>query len=222
MAKKDYTVKIQSTCPVSLTFSDGDVGRYDRKLRELSDHYDHLSRVVKRISGHGHEVEYRFKILRSLKRVIIHYGQTPKLIDDRIFHMLMVSLKKLRHEQARAIPLFRDTGEKFNESYLIELAIYFEQSSVYVDHDYRNTRIDFVDTYKKATAIVATNYIGMHAPIIFEEEFHRQSLDSGTVQSAESKETYYRTNSNNLLHIANQLLTRHVDLKQQMAGKIPA
>jgi hypothetical protein len=222
MAKKDYTVKIQSTCPVSLSFSDGDVGRYDKKLKELSDQYDLLSRLPKRCSGYAHEAEYVLKNMRHLSRVVIKYGQTPRLISEMVFGMLIQKLKKVGYEHHRAIPIFRDAGEKFNESYLIQLAIYFEQIAVHIDHDVRNTRLDFMDIHKRAWEVVGQGHIGQHARVLYDEEFHRQALEGTTMRKIESIETYYRTISNNLINLANQLLIRHIDLKQQMAGKIQA
>jgi hypothetical protein len=236
MAKKDYTVKIKSTCPVSLTFSDGDVGRYDIKLKMLAMEYIHIARLMQnladpydRLALHMKQVDANSKISASsitVKQTGVYFGQARPISmrEPAVFRMIVDRAERFFGDAMRLLKAIHD---KYQEQYLLSLHSYVRQLSENLDRDLWDVMREFEGIYRRTlTKLNATRAFGyqgaLNHSIAFDQEFHSQALESKFVINALGSSRKYYDIGKNIVKLTNICMARRIDLMQQMQGKIQA
>jgi hypothetical protein len=238
MGKKDYTVTIQSTCPVSLTFSDGDVGRYDKMLAELAGTLGYLSKRVQVCSQpYDRAILATKRIYKlSLNNASAVTAQNRNstlnttLINLSMVRDLETSYKMGTNEVSQSHSMCEKEANKFKDSQLHGVAHYLLQLARDLDYKHHHTREEMHRLANISAGIVynmgqkvSSGYGAVNQQTLsFDQEFHKQIQNSFIVTNAQAQINELETTARNIMKVANDLLWRMQDVKGQMAGKIQA
>lgn len=236
MAKKDYTVKIQSTCPVSLTFSDGDVGRYDKKLKELSILYRRIAKLIQQLADPYDRLKLLMKQVDASKKIsassitakqggiFMGSARPISMREPAMFRMIVDRSERYFKD---AMTILMNNYDKYQEQYFVSLLHYIRQLSADLDRDLWDVLHEFEGIYRstltKLNTTQAFGYQGaLNHSIAFDQEFHSQALESRFVIYALNTSKRYDDIGNNIVKLSNLCLRRMDDLTRLMAGKIMA